>query len=290
MMLSQEEETKIRRCLLSGAGLEDAPELEERLLRDDAFVEQVLLVEDELIEDYVRGVLDLDERHGFEAHFLSTPTRRRKLMLIKGIRGYASDATVTASTEGLQTLGSTEAGSSRITGESKDSAGDLTEKPAPSYGPTLLERLHAFWGSQSWWPRAALAVAVVAVTAALWLSRPAPPPAPRTFAILTLAININNRHEGAQAGRVKLPLAADALRISLVIPERVIASGRYRVEMVSDDGNAEHLQVEGLHERSLSVVLPAARLTRGQYTLRLFATDADGIERRIGGSYFFTVE
>jgi tetratricopeptide (TPR) repeat protein len=89
MSLSNNEEKAVRSYLLGELGPQETQALEERLLREENFVEQLLLLEDELIEDYVRGALTPGERARFESDFLSTPKRRRKLMLIKGIRNYA---------------------------------------------------------------------------------------------------------------------------------------------------------------------------------------------------------
>lgn len=86
MNLSHDEEQQVRVYLFNDLARERARELEERLLRDDEFVEQVQLVEDEIIEDYVRGTLTSREASRFKGHFLSTPRRRRKLMVIEGLR------------------------------------------------------------------------------------------------------------------------------------------------------------------------------------------------------------
>lgn len=84
------DEKWIRGYLLGELTQERAQELEERLLRDDDFTEQLLLVEDELIEDFARGALGAHERERFESYFLTTPRRHRKLMLVRGLRKYSS--------------------------------------------------------------------------------------------------------------------------------------------------------------------------------------------------------
>jgi tetratricopeptide (TPR) repeat protein len=96
MLLSIDEEKAVRSYLLGELGPQDAQALEERLLREEDFVEELLLLEDELIEDYARGALTPGERARFESHFLSTPKRRRKLMLVNGIRKYAAERSAQA--------------------------------------------------------------------------------------------------------------------------------------------------------------------------------------------------
>src|SRR3712207_334898 len=90
MTLNHEEESEIRSYLLGELAQEEARRIEERIVRDDDFVEQVQLVEDEMVEDYARGSLGARERERFERHFLSTPRRRRKLTMVKGLMKYAA--------------------------------------------------------------------------------------------------------------------------------------------------------------------------------------------------------
>ena len=89
LSVSRQDEESIRSYLLGGLDKSHGEQLEERMLRDDAFVEQVLLAEDELVEDFARGALNATEKEQFKKHFLSTPKRRRKLMLVRALRKYS---------------------------------------------------------------------------------------------------------------------------------------------------------------------------------------------------------
>lgn len=95
MSLSNEDEIKIRAYLVGGLGEEEEVELEQRLLRDSDLARHLLLIEDELIEDYERGALDAGEQERFETYFLVTPRRRRKLRMVRAARRYA-DANASA--------------------------------------------------------------------------------------------------------------------------------------------------------------------------------------------------
>jgi CHAT domain-containing protein len=81
----------LRTYLLGTLPQERAEQLEERLLKDDEIGERLSLIEDELIEDYARNALDAGDRQQFEKYFLSNPKRRRKLMLVRGLRKYTVD-------------------------------------------------------------------------------------------------------------------------------------------------------------------------------------------------------
>jgi tetratricopeptide (TPR) repeat protein len=86
MTLSDDEKRRIRSYLLGELAQEDARQLDDRLLRDDSFAEQVGFVEDEIIEDYVRRDLSAGEAERLEKHFFTTPRRRRSLEIVRGLR------------------------------------------------------------------------------------------------------------------------------------------------------------------------------------------------------------
>jgi RNA polymerase sigma factor (TIGR02999 family) len=57
----------------------DRDRFEDRYLADDTIYEQLLTVEDDLVDSYVRGELSPSQREHFERHFLSSPGRREKV-------------------------------------------------------------------------------------------------------------------------------------------------------------------------------------------------------------------
>jgi DNA-directed RNA polymerase specialized sigma24 family protein len=57
--------------------------VEEQCFADDTGVGVLLRVEDELIDDYVRGALSDSDRQLFESHFLCTEGRRQRLETVK---------------------------------------------------------------------------------------------------------------------------------------------------------------------------------------------------------------
>jgi hypothetical protein len=107
-----------------------------------------------------------------------------------------------------------------------------------------------------------------------------------------LTASRNERGEGDQPTVIKLPLKADALKISLQLlnPAVLKTAARYRVELENDNGEKKALETSGHDGQSVVVVIPGAELKRGQYFLRVFAVQADGAEQRIPGSYLLTVD
>lgn len=71
--------------------------LEEQYFGDDDFFEQLLLVEGELIDAYVRDELHGRERVRFESHFLASPRRRQRVETARALVEYATESSVAES-------------------------------------------------------------------------------------------------------------------------------------------------------------------------------------------------
>lgn len=255
---------EIKLYLLGNLSEEIRERVEARLLTEKSFLDELLIVEEELIDDYVTSDLSDGDRLRFEQHFLCTPERQQKLRFALALTRYAS------------TLPE-----------------PVESHPAPEHpadGPTWASRLRAFWSSQPRALRAAAALALVVVVAgALWLYRPRTQPV-QTFATLTLTVSANNRADALQASGVKLSPDDTALRVYLTLPEPSSPTARYRAELDNDAGETKPFEAAGHDARTVSLVIPSTQLARGRYALRLFTSDAGKAERRINGSYFFTVE
>jgi methionine-rich copper-binding protein CopC len=245
--------------------LEELPEDDLERFEDECFAEeswptQINLVEEDLIDAYLRNDLTPDQRQRFERNYLTTQARQERVSMAAALLRHIDECNAAMPA--------------------------ITVPPTES---TWVERLRAFWSSQAWGLRAATSIAVVAVMAgALWPFFRTP--SPRTFATLTLSISSSNRAEGAHAEKVKLSPNTETLNISLTLPQPSPSAARYRVELETDNGETKSVEVAGNDAQSVLVVTPAAQLARGQYALKLFAIKTDGTEQRVNGSYFFIVE
>lgn len=92
MTADLKEQQTIREYLLGHATPEDSSRLEEQLLTDDALYEELLIVEDELSDQYVRDELSQPERQGFERRYLSAPERQQKLRFARALHKYVNSA------------------------------------------------------------------------------------------------------------------------------------------------------------------------------------------------------
>lgn len=87
-----EEENTIKRYLLDDATPEERQRVEERLLEDDDYGELLLLIEDELTDDYASGALGEREQSLFVRNFLLTPHRRENLAIAREVVKCAESA------------------------------------------------------------------------------------------------------------------------------------------------------------------------------------------------------
>ena len=85
------DESLIRRYLLGRLAEDELQQLEERMMVDNEFYDQVLLAEDEMVEDYVNGDLPESERADFKASFLATPEGRQQVAYTKALSEYLPD-------------------------------------------------------------------------------------------------------------------------------------------------------------------------------------------------------
>ncbi|HEX7316924.1 MAG TPA: hypothetical protein VF297_23685 [Pyrinomonadaceae bacterium] len=90
MKSSGREQNLIRRYLLGDLDEKRRERLEEKVLTDFKFRKRVLLVEDELFDDYVVGALPDDERRKFAERLLATPEQVKKLEAVRAFNVYAS--------------------------------------------------------------------------------------------------------------------------------------------------------------------------------------------------------
>jgi len=242
---------------------EDSKRFEEECFAQESWPEQISLVEDDLIDGYLRGDLTPEQRRHFEQNYLTTPARLERVRSVAVLIRHVDDYKPV----------------------------DLpTVAPPPPRG--WSERLRAFWGGQGLALRSAAALVVLTVVfGALWLALSARR-SPRSFATLTLNSSSNNRLEGAQAGRVKLSSGVDALRLTLKLPDGAAQAARYRVELENlerVDGGKINVEAERQDAQSVRVEISTAQLEQGRYAAKLFADKPDGTAQRVG-NYFFIIE
>ncbi|HBB94600.1 MAG TPA: hypothetical protein DC054_04360 [Blastocatellia bacterium] len=81
----------VREYLLGRLTPEDSSHVEERLLTDDNFYQELLAGEDDLIDEYLSGELSASERNPFEDYFTRTPERHEKLRFARTLKRYITN-------------------------------------------------------------------------------------------------------------------------------------------------------------------------------------------------------
>ena len=256
MTLHPEDDLKIREYLLGNLSEEDQRLVDERLLTESGFLDELLAGEDDLIDDYVCDDLSQGNRSGFEQHFLCSPERQQKLKFAIALNRYVSNV-------------------------------PQPVKPTPL---TWGERFRAFWIGLTPALRYASIFAAIALGVAIVLVVIPKTIPPRTFATVTLSLSSGNRADSTIATKVNLAQNIDALKVILTLPSLPEPARGYRVELIDSEGQTRPVEVLSKDANTLTVVIPAKRLTRGEYALRLYVANSDGVEQRINGGYLFVVE
>lgn len=88
---SQDNEV-LKHYLLGELEPERQRHVEEKLLAEGKYLEELLMAEDELIDNYLAGSLSQSEQAKFDDHFLLTSERQQKLRFAKTFRQYVANA------------------------------------------------------------------------------------------------------------------------------------------------------------------------------------------------------
>ena len=88
---------EMRSFLLGNLGADSRARLEESILSDPAVYEELLVVEEELIDQYLTNDLSPSERQQFETNFLTTAERQKNLHFGRLLRRYLNSQPVLVS-------------------------------------------------------------------------------------------------------------------------------------------------------------------------------------------------
>ena len=91
MRTKSDAENILARYLLGQLPETEQQRIEERFFTDEEFLAQLLVVEDDLIDDYAQGRLVGAEREGFEKFFLASPRRRQRVAFATTVAGHFSE-------------------------------------------------------------------------------------------------------------------------------------------------------------------------------------------------------
>ena len=252
--INKDQQNEIRRYLFGQLGGVAEESLELRLLTEPDFVEEFDTIVDEVTDQYVRNELEARERKGFEKSYLTTAEGKQKVR-------FTSERLERAAAE----------------------RGPVVVMPVAEAG--FFDRVRAFWQVQSLRVVAIAAAVVIIAAGAYLISFPS-----KDYAALSLSMSTATRGEGPAAQKVKLESGVPGVEVSLAIPEEARGAKDYRVTLVGGDELPHDLKIEKRDAQTLTVKIPAALLSRGQYGIQISRLNPDGTYPRISGTYYFNVE
>lgn len=274
MELTTEETGALRQYLLGQLTPERRTPLEERLLTDAAFHDELSIAEDDLIDRYLAGDLAAAERQNFETHFLLAPARHKKLRFARALRRYVAAERDAPSGALATSPAGRRAEESAATEE--QTPDDRAARPRTDPGKQNFFRL--FLARHPALATAAFAVLLIAAAAVSWVAFNRP--AGRQLAFrnpyaVTLTPGLT-RGSGEPA-RIQLPTDADALRLRLELPAAEHES--YRATLLS----AERAEVWAADElrsaagaAAIDMDVPANVLGPGDYQVMVSGRSAGG--------------
>jgi hypothetical protein len=254
--------------------LKELPEEELEQFEDECFAQErwpshLNLVEDDLIDDYLRDELPPERRRRFERNYLTTEARRQRVARAAALLRRVDELTP------------------------QPAPAAVVAPPAPH---TWLDRLRIFWQNRSWKPQTATTVlGLIFIVAGVWWFASSPRQADparsaaKIFQPLVLHISHGNRAEGVREGKAKLPREGAGLKLFLTLPRPFAHAASYRVQLENEDGETKISEKAAREDQIVPLEIPAGVLARGRYAVKLFAAD-DGTEQRIPGHYYFDVE
>jgi hypothetical protein len=280
----------LQKYLLGQASAEDQRTIEQRLMTEQDYYDQLLKMEEELTDTYVRGELKAPDKEAFEKHFLCSPERQRNLEFARALNRYLL-ANEQPPTTQLRWYGGTGKIAllcavlvlAILSGVLWHKTAQLNEKLALSElqrsqaeqrEKTLEQQLEHLQQSKTNQPNLP----------------PVPHPADQDLLSLVLTPGINR-------GADHVPTAVlrpDKSRLLLRLKVQDISRGSYLAELQTLEGKAIWTR-SGLKAQPASngglveVVLPASNLGQSDYLLVLSVAAPDGSVNKVA-TYYFRVQ
>lgn len=271
--LSNEEREAIRQYLLGRAPEAELTGLEERIISEDSFYEEVLIAEDDLIDQYLSGALSDPERTGFVSHFLVTNERLEKFRFSKNLRKYLDAQATTAPVVAQEPFSSARKSTQR------NWFGSLFPGMShPACRPLLMAASLLVVVGLSW-----------IVLSNLLSEQPG-----GSGDLVIAKLNPGRTRDGGETSRISIPPGQDAVQLQLVLEVSTHGYQTYHAELKSIENTSSLLsrdrlssEVDGA-QRIVKVDVPADILEGGDYFVTLSGIGEAGT-REIAGQYSFRI-
>ena len=267
MSESGEQERHVRRFLLGQLEEDEWQRVEKNVILNAGYREQILIAEERLIEDYVDGILPVDEVKAFETHF-ATARQLRKIIIAELLSAYDSPKVSDSAKPTSSSLDhSTGWFINRI----------LRNRPALfAVVGVALFLLVTLGVSQIIRERKESNEQIEATKRDQQLERElaqlnsTPSPNLNTLSLALLPVTLR---DASEASTLRLPLTAQVIEVRLILAGSSYSS--YSVELTRME-SPEKYNINELREQSTTngeavvVRIPSRMLERGDYKLSLF--------------------
>lgn len=258
-----EAERRIIRYVLGQLTSPELEEVEDQLLGDEVFFEQVEAVEAEVCDDYVAGRLSAEEQSAFDARLRGNPGLQRRVAFARALGASAPQGARMATWWWAAAAALILAGASAMW-----FARDRTAPPpAVASGPA---------------PRAATPPSITSTPPAAGLPRITPAPQ-AVLATITLFGPVVR--DAAELRVLSIPSGQGPVRVEVVLQDGDVFP-RYRAEITSQSGASvfavDQLQAAGSASgRKVVMDLAADRLPNGVYQVTVYGVRAADISRLV---------
>lgn len=260
---------RIREYLLGQSTSDNAALVEERLLTDDELYQEVLIVEDELIDQYVAGLLTESEKESFEKYFLAAPERREKLRFARNLKKYVSRTEV----------------------ERTSPAGDANIAPEPKAAiatPSRAPRRFWPWSNPILSYSLAAAAVIVLAVAGVMLFRQlnAPVGGGKTLAV-ELVPGLSRGDERTKEIAVPADIAIVQLQLRIPnIPGYQTYRGLLQTNDAREISRQDNLPRDPASNDRITYQVPASLLKPGNYNLKLRGLNQQGEYEELARYWF----
>ena len=239
---------------------EQQAQFEERLLTSDEVYEELVIVEDELVDEYLREELPASDLESFESHFIAAPEHQENLRFARTFGKYVA-------AEGPKHAVAAD-----------ERVADVRPMPAIRPSPRWLGFLPIRNPIYGYALTAAVVLVLVGVSWIGWHNLNSGPRDPGRVLSVVLAPGLS-RGDVEGSNRLTLTAGTGTIRLQLLLPEDRYES--YEATLVDAEGRTltteRNLRKEPVNgQPSVVLDVAAGRVSDGDYRVKLSGVNADG--------------
>jgi len=271
----------LRTWLLGLLSPAEGEALEQRLITDADAFEEIALVEQELIDQYLSGQLSEKERAGFESFFMNSEDRQRQFKIAKAFRSYVERE----DPSGHRVQPARQVEPRQSARQSATNIQATNQRYPVPVQTSFLATLNAY--------RIPVMAAVVVLSVSVsWIAYRSIRGTDGPALAVVLEPATHTREGGGGLQQVNLPPNVRVLELHAKVPKRGSAS--YKATLVDADGNelvsSEMPRVDTSNSEADVIVVSVAveRLAAGQYQMNVDASYSGG-PTESAASYRFVI-